>query len=91
MLQTLRKSGRCCCPPPEAAHLQKERRAVYILVMGSYKPLHISEEINYIPFLFTFNQCHVTAILQSDWPRTIFNVGTRKCDPFDQTLSRFFS
>ena len=36
-----------------------------------------------------FHQCHVTAILQSDWPRSIFNMGTRKCDPFDQTLSQF--
>ncbi len=46
--------------------------------------------INYIPVSFTFHECHVTTVLQSDWSRSIFNFGIRKCYPFDQTLSRLF-
>lgn len=37
--------------------------------------LHID---NYIPISFTFHQCYVTEVMQSDWSCTIFNVGTRK-------------
>ena len=39
--------------------------------------------------LFVFPQCHVTAVLWSDWQHTISNVGTRKCDLFTRPFISF--
>jgi hypothetical protein len=32
--------------------------------------------------IITLQEGHVPSLLRSDWPRTIFNVGTRKCSFF---------
>ena len=57
---------------------------IAVVLHCQFKPVSVLQINNYIPLPFT---CHMIAILQSDWPRSIFNVGTRNCDPFDQTLS----